>query len=139
MSRAMPAANENSPDEMNRATGARTIQEEAGAKVLTVHLSSKTTERGPRGHSSQRAAMDTELLVTKDKSRKYLKVNKQRDGEDQIKCRFELTPAQAPASGHQGTAETRVVTSGDRIAHSVESGRDRPQWCRHIGSPVRVL
>ena len=135
----MPAANENSADDMNRGTGARTIQEEAGAKVLTVHHSGKTTEGGARGYSSQWGAMDTELLVTKDKGRNYLKVNKQCDGEDQIKFRLELTPAQAPASGHQGTVESRVVTSRHRIAHSVESGRDRPKWCRYTGSPVRVL
>lgn len=65
LARAMPGGNENSPEDMGRlvAAGDR-IREKTGAHVLWIHHSGKDQAKGARGHSSLRAALDTELEVT---------------------------------------------------------------------------
>ena len=110
LSRAMPGANENSPEDMNRAVNAvARIQKETGAAVLVIHHSGKTVERGARGHSSLRAAVDAELLVSKEARGTYLKVTKQREGADDIKIPFELATKTVPLADGSDTVETRVV------------------------------
>jgi KaiC/GvpD/RAD55 family RecA-like ATPase len=106
LSRAMPGADENSPGVMNGAVTALTrVQHETGAAVLVIHHSGKTAERGARGHSSLRAAVDAELLVSRDKLGRALTVTKQRDGADLIKVPFDLIPV---ADG-DGTVTTLIV------------------------------
>jgi AAA domain len=112
LSRAMPGMNENSPDDMNRAvTALARIQRETGSAVLVIHHSGKTAERGARGHSSLRAAVDAELLVSRDKSGRSLTVTKQRDGADLIKISFDLVTKPIPAADGDGSAQTLVVRS----------------------------
>jgi hypothetical protein len=105
----MPGANENSPDDMNRAvTALARIQDETSAALLVIHHSGKTAERGARGHSSLRAAVDAELLVSRDKSGRALTVMKQRDGADQLKIAFDLEPKLITTSDDEAT-QTLVV------------------------------
>lgn len=110
LSRSMPGANENSPDDMSRAiAGISRLQEDTGATVLVIHHSGKTAERGARGHSSLRAAVDAELLVSVDKRGRALTITKQRDGADQIRIPFELAVVTIPAEDGGQAAESRVV------------------------------
>lgn len=82
LARAMPAADENSALDMGRlvAAGDR-IRQATAAHVLYVHHSGKNSLAGARGSSALRAALDTELEVTKDATAKlhYIEVKKQRD------------------------------------------------------------
>ena len=55
------------------------IRAETGATVMLVHHSGKDTSRGARGHSSLRAAVDTELLVEGRENPRKFTVTKQRD------------------------------------------------------------
>lgn len=63
----MEGGDENSPEDMTAAVGAlRRVQRECECAVLTVHHSGKDATRGARGHSSLRAAMDTQIEIAKD-------------------------------------------------------------------------
>jgi hypothetical protein len=83
LSRVMPGANENAAEDMGMViANAKTIQEATGAFVLVVHHSGKDATKGARGHSSLRAAADTELEVRRKGELRIVTVSKQRDGED---------------------------------------------------------
>lgn len=102
VARAMGGGNENASEDMARLVSAGDrIRQETGAHILFVHHSGKDVARGARGHSSLKAALDTELEVTADESTHIhtITVTKQRD----------------------------LATKGDRLAGrfvSVDLGRD---------------
>ena len=82
VARAMGGANENASEDMARlvAAGDR-IRAETGAHVLFIHHSGKNAAQGARGHSSLRAAVDTEIEVKADEATKIhtAHITKQRD------------------------------------------------------------
>jgi hypothetical protein len=57
------------------------IREQTGAHLLYIHHAGKDASRGARGHSSLRAALDTEIEVTADNATRThtAKITKQRD------------------------------------------------------------
>lgn len=82
VARAMAGANENAGEDMGRLVRAGDrIREETGAHLLWVHHTGKDQAKGARGHSSLRAALDTELEVTADEALALhtVTVTKQRD------------------------------------------------------------
>ena len=82
VARAMGGGNENASEDMARLVSAGDrIREETGAHVLFVHHSGKDASKGARGHSSLRAALDTEIEVTADEITQLhtARVTKQRD------------------------------------------------------------
>lgn len=81
VARAMAGGNENDGEDVSRLVGgADRIREETGAHVLLIHHTGKESTKGARGHSSLRAAVDTEIEVTSDDSNIHVaKVTKQRD------------------------------------------------------------
>ena len=65
LARAMAGGNENAGEDMSKLVqGVDRIREVTGAHVLLIHHSGKNQALGARGHSSLRAALDTELEVT---------------------------------------------------------------------------
>jgi RecA-family ATPase len=80
LARAMAGANENAGEDMSRlvAAGDR-IREVAGPHVCWIHHSGKNEAQGARGHSSLRAAVDTEIEVSEEGSTRTLAITKQRD------------------------------------------------------------
>ena len=65
LSQSMPGGDENGPKDMTAAVDAvNLIRREIGCAVILVHHSGKDEAKGARGHSSLRAATDTELEVT---------------------------------------------------------------------------
>lgn len=84
LSRSMAGADENAPSDMTRMVGIfDRIRHETGAHVLVVHHTGKDEDRGGRGHSSLRAAVDVEVQVTRDKAgARYCHVTKGRDDAD---------------------------------------------------------
>lgn len=82
VARVMAGGDENDAQDMGRliAAGDR-LRQHTGAAVLFIHHAGKDSARGARGHSSLRAALDTEILVTADESLRlhHAKVTKQRD------------------------------------------------------------
>ena len=84
LSRTMPGANENAPEAMTAMVGAfDTLRAATGAHVMLVHHAGKDTERGARGHSSLKAAVDVELELAKnDDGSRSLRISKGRDDAD---------------------------------------------------------
>ena len=82
LSRVIAGGNENAPDDMGQLIGnCDRIREEARAHVMLVHHTGKDEARGARGHSSLRAAVDTEIEVSGGNGVSLAKVTKQRELE----------------------------------------------------------
>lgn len=84
LSRAMAGGNENSPEDMTALIGnCDRIRHATQAHVCIVHHSGKDDAKGARGHSSLRAATDTEIEIKRDPELTYssVRVAKQRDLE----------------------------------------------------------
>lgn len=63
------SGNENSPDDMGAfLPNIRRLCAGTSAHVMIVHHTGKDAERGARGHSALRAAVDTEIEVVADQS-----------------------------------------------------------------------
>ncbi|EPR09776.1 hypothetical protein M527_06515 [Sphingobium indicum IP26] len=84
LSRAMAGGNENSSEDMTALIGnCDRIRSATDAHVCIIHHSGKDEARGARGHSSLRAATDTELEIKRDPEMTFstVRVAKQRDLE----------------------------------------------------------
>lgn len=82
LARAMVPGDENSSQDMGRLVqSAELLKERTGACVLLIHHTGKSAAQGARGHSSLRAAIDTEIEVTKEDDSEVIqaKATKQRD------------------------------------------------------------
>ncbi len=92
LARVMGGADENTaPDIAGLLTDLEHLRR-TGAHVMLIHHSGKDVDRGARGHSSLRAAVDTEIQLTVDKDTKerVARITKQRDGESGLEGRFTL-------------------------------------------------
>ncbi|WP_051357799.1 AAA family ATPase [Leisingera caerulea] len=68
------------------------IRRATGANVMLVHHTGKDIERGARGHSSLRAAVDTEIFCGKKDGQRYIEATKQRNVETGAQLPFQLEP-----------------------------------------------
>jgi hypothetical protein len=82
LSQSMTGKDENAPKDMTSAvSAAQRIRDELGCTVLIVHHCGKNAALGARGHTSLRAATDTELEVTQDESGLCrIRATKQKEG-----------------------------------------------------------
>ena len=82
LSRALAGGDENGPKDMTAFVGAvDRLREAVSAHVLIVHHTGKDEAKGARGHSSLRAATDTEIEVVAGDDFSCAKVTKQRELE----------------------------------------------------------
>jgi hypothetical protein len=72
----------------------KALHRHTGAVVLLVHHSGKDTSKGARGWSGIRAAADAELEVVREESGRWLRLSKQKDGEDELRWGFDLEVVQ---------------------------------------------
>ena len=80
LSRIMAGGDENSAADMTALIrNIDAVREATGAHIMLVHHTGKDTARGARGHSSLRAATDTEIEVGNDAGARAAMVTKQRD------------------------------------------------------------
>lgn len=80
LSRIMAGGDENSAADMTALIrNIDAIRTATGAHVMLVHHTGKDTARGARGHSSLRAATDTEIEVQNEDGERAAQVQKQRD------------------------------------------------------------
>lgn len=80
LARMTAGANENSGEDMGLVVGRfDLIRLKTGAHFLLIHHSGKDAAKGARGHSSLRAAVDTEIEVTATDEGRCAEVTKQRD------------------------------------------------------------
>ena len=82
LARVIAGGDENNPQDMGQLLrNIQALQTETGAHVMLIHHSGKTSDRGPRGHSSLLAAADSVIQVTKRDDLSIATVTKQKDGD----------------------------------------------------------
>lgn len=124
LSRAMGGGNENAPEDMTAfIKNVDRIRAATKAHVMVIHHSGKDRAKGARGHSSLRAATDTELEIAD----KTILVTKQRDMEQGAPIGFDLKPL---VIGHdsQGAPITSCVVIPRSLTaeHDFTTGRIKP-------------
>lgn len=93
LARAIGGGDENSGQDMGRLVKhADIIRQHSGAHICFIHHSGKDKARGARGHSSLRAAVDTEIEISRQEGADYseVKIAKQRDMEIGEPSNFKL-------------------------------------------------
>lgn len=118
LSRAMAGGNENAPDDMGALVlNMDRIREETKASLLFVHHSGKDQAKGARGHSSLRAAIDTEIeVVASETDDKAATVVKQRELPKGDVFGFTLKVVELGTNRHGEAVTTCIVapkTVGD--------------------------
>lgn len=109
LSRAMAGGNENAPEDMTALVGTGDlIRQETGAALIWIHHSGKDLARGARGHSSLRAATDTEIEVTVEGKTHLARVTKQREMDTSGEFAFRLTVVEL-GTNRRGKAVTSCV------------------------------
>lgn len=117
--------NENSSEDMGLyISNMKYIQRYADCGVLIVHHSGKDQAAGARGHSSLRAATDTEIEVMSEKKgeRYYrqIRTRKQREGESDLTIRFGLMVVELGKDDEGDIIDTcHVVLENDTEFESV--------------------
>lgn len=91
LSRAIAGGNENGPEDMTAfIANVDALRDFTGAHVMIVHHTGKDTAQGARGHSSLRAATDTEIEIENDDGIRTATATKQRDLEPKQPIIFQL-------------------------------------------------
>jgi hypothetical protein len=128
VARAMNGADENSGSDMGRfLANAESIKNNTGATVLLIHHAGKDASKGARGHSSFRAALDTEITVEGATNPRTVSVTKQRDLAPLEPFAFNLVPV-ALGTNTYGEAVSAVVVEHSEMptAHRLKaSGRNQ--------------
>jgi RecA/RadA recombinase len=100
VARALGGGDENDGRDMGTLVrGCDMIRAKTGAAVLLIHHSGKDTSRGARGHSSLRAAVDTEIEISGQENPRQAKVTKQRDLPSGDVFAFDLDPVEIGRDG----------------------------------------
>ncbi len=118
LSRVMAGGDENSAADMTALIrNIDAIREAVGAHILTVHHTGKDAARGARGHSSLRAATDTEIEIANEDDNRAAVVTKQRDNPGGETFAFDL---KAVSLGHD--------QDGDEVTSCVVEARDGEEF-----------
>lgn len=129
LSRAMAGGNENAPEDMGSLVmNMDTIRTETGACVMFIHHSGKDQAKGARGHSSLRAAIDTEIEVAaSDGEAKSATVVKQREMKKGDVFPFTLQVVELGTNRHTEPVTTCLVDYGsdEQAAGAAQSGHRR--------------
>ncbi len=135
--RAMAGGDENTGKDMGLSIAALDlIRQETGAAVCAIHHSGKNTEKGARGHSSLRGAVDQEILVTERNGQHFVSVTKMRDGAKGVKIPFAIKgfPLGTSSRGKQVTAALVEVAG-----HSAVSAEAEFETSALTGRPAGML
>ena len=114
LARAIAGGNENAPEDMGSLirTG-DALREGAPAHVMWIHHSGKDQARGARGHSSLRAATDTEIEVVSNGATRCASVTKQRDMECSGTFAFSLRVVEVGINRRGKPVTSCVVEAAD--------------------------
>lgn len=122
MARAMAGGDENSGVDMGRAVETiNVVKSETGAHVCIIHHCGKDAAKGARGHSSLRAAIDTEIELVHPEGGKYrtATIVKQRDLATITPLCFSLEPVEIGTNRRGKPTTSCVVKAEDgMIAHT---------------------
>ncbi len=144
LARALMGGDENSGQDMGMIVRhADALRYATGAHANFIHHSGKDLAKGARGHSSLRAAVDTEIEVTKDDGADYsiVKVVKQREMEAGKDMAFKLDKVSIGVNKYNeeitscvveemnlddaiaGNSKTRELTPGQKFVYDVISNQ----------------
>lgn len=135
LSRIMAGGDENSAADMTRLIrNIDAVREATGAHIMLVHHTGKDTARGARGHSSLRAATDTEIEVGNDNGARAAMVTKQRDhqGGDTFAFSLKTVVLGADQDGDEVTSCVVEVVNADD--HQAAAALQKP-----IGGNQKIL
>lgn len=142
LSRALAGGNENAPEDMGALVmNMDTIRAETGAAVLFVHHCGKDQAKGARGHSSLRAAIDTEIEVIADEESdaKTATIVKQRDLPKGDHFNFKLRVVDLGQNRHGEAVTTCTVDYGDKAAKPVTRAAKRGDGGNHQQRALEIL
>lgn len=124
LSRAMAGGNENAPEDMGELVhNADLIRAQTGTCLIYIHHTGKDAARGARGHSSLKAATDTEIEVMRAEGASVAKVTRQRDLETEGAFGFRLDRVELGVNQRGKPVSSCVVVEADIPA---PSARNRP-------------
>jgi hypothetical protein len=132
LARAMAGGDENSGQDMTRAVRAmEEVRAATGAHVCLVHHCGKDEARGARGHSSLRAAVDTEIEVSRQdgQSISTVRVTKQRDLQAGEPMPFSLKVIELGLDRRGKPITSCVVKHEDSIMAASASKSGRKPTC----------
>jgi len=116
LARALSGGNENSPDDMGALVkNTDVIRAATGVHVCLIHHSGKDQARGARGHSSLRAATDTEIEISRPPGGdiSMARVTKQREFEGDQEYAFGLTVVELGITRRNKQKTSCVVYEAD--------------------------
>jgi len=135
LSRALAGGDENSSTDMGRMVKIKdAIAEKTGAHVCLIHHSGKDASRGARGHSLLRAAVSTEIELTKMDGISFATATKQRDQEPAEPFAFTLDSVEL-GYDQDGDAVTTAVVR----AASAEDAQEARQKKRPGGKNQVII
>jgi hypothetical protein len=133
LARAMAGGDENAPEVMGTAIKtADLLRARTGAHVCLIHHTGKA-ENGARGHSSLRAALDTEIEVTGIDGVRTATVRKQRDLPTGATVSFSLKPVvigSNPLDGENVSSCVVEYTDAPASARRAPNGKRQSQLLR---------
>jgi hypothetical protein len=114
LSRAMAGGDENGAVDMTAfISNLDAVRDVTGAHIMIVHHSGKDTAKGARGHSSLRAATDTEIELEVDQGIRKATATKQRDLEPQEPIMFVLKVHKLGVDEDGDDVTTCTITEAD--------------------------
>lgn len=130
LSRALSGGNENGPEDMGRLViNTDRIRQETGVHICYVHHTGKDAAKGSRGHSSLRAATDTEIEVSRPNKigPSIVTVVKQRDLPLEGSWTFTLETIELGLNRRKKPVTSCVVIDGaDRPDNLTRTARRSP-------------
>lgn len=128
LSRVMAGGDENSAADMTALIrNIDAIREATGAHIMLVHHTGKDAARGARGHSSLRAATDTEIEVQNEDGQRAAMVTKQRDYQGGEVFAFALKGVELgkDQDGDPVTSCVVEVTDSEEFKAAKKAGKGR--------------
>ena len=105
-----PGGDENASKDMGKAIeSCHHLANATGALVILVHHHGKTAGRGARGWSGIKAALDTEITVSREDEERSAQITKQKDGEEGQVFPFKLMPVSLGFNKHDKELTSCVV------------------------------
>jgi hypothetical protein len=125
LSRAMAGGNENSPEDMTGfVRNVDGVRKESGSHAMIIHHTGKDAAKGSRGHSSLKAATDTEIALKKTGNGwGAMETTKQRDLEAWEEMSFRLVTMELGKNRRDKEVTTCVVEMVDAPAQKRIDGR----------------
>jgi len=132
LSRSIPGGNENEGKDMGKLINSvDRIRAQSGAHVALIHHTGKNENNGARGHSSLRAAVDTEIKISRssDSEVSHVKVTKQRDMPKNSSMAFRLNSLHLGTNRRGKPITSCIVHQENEVPDEPKKKQGRPPKC----------